>query len=427
MAKIRIQNIGPIKDTGMIDLTVVNLFIGRQSSGKSTLLKIICYCRWLDKRVAIGGRVGDKTVAYAYSHYNRFVRELMHFYRFNENFFSSESSVEYTGDVIRIFFKGGINKNAKIELLTSPTRYNSSLCFIPSERNVLSAVKNIEATYRATDMDMLFNFIFEWGEVRERYTPEHRLKLSVAPEIEFYYEKDRGGLIEMRRKDRREIPPFSPFYASSGIQSALPLEAMTHSTVNSIGQNASLSQSDMTQILSRLIRGNATPTELQRAIETEASISRNLLTYQGAQLFIEEPEQNLFPESQAAVTRSIVAAIKRANTVGLPGKSLVAMTTHSPYVLSALNVLMAASEAYDIDRDKTIRIIPENYILPKGAISAWWIKGDGHLENIVDNDIYMLSGLHLDRTSDEVEVIMSRLNEIICYNYGEEDVNADKQ
>ena len=41
MATIQIQNIGPIVDTGVIELRAINLFIGKQSSGKSTLLKIL--------------------------------------------------------------------------------------------------------------------------------------------------------------------------------------------------------------------------------------------------------------------------------------------------------------------------------------------------------------------------------------------------
>ena len=39
MATIRIKNLGPIKDTGLIGLTDVLLVIGRQSSGKTSLCR----------------------------------------------------------------------------------------------------------------------------------------------------------------------------------------------------------------------------------------------------------------------------------------------------------------------------------------------------------------------------------------------------
>ena len=50
MATIRLKNFGPIKDTGLIELSQILLIIGRQSSGKSTFMKVLCYCRWLEKK-----------------------------------------------------------------------------------------------------------------------------------------------------------------------------------------------------------------------------------------------------------------------------------------------------------------------------------------------------------------------------------------
>ena len=46
MFTIHIRHIGPIVDTGEITITPLTLFIGKQSTGKSTLMKILCYCSW---------------------------------------------------------------------------------------------------------------------------------------------------------------------------------------------------------------------------------------------------------------------------------------------------------------------------------------------------------------------------------------------
>lgn len=48
MSRLIIKNIGPIKDVD-IKLNKVNVFIGQQSSGKSTIAKIISFCSWLEK------------------------------------------------------------------------------------------------------------------------------------------------------------------------------------------------------------------------------------------------------------------------------------------------------------------------------------------------------------------------------------------
>ena len=46
MSKIKIENIGPIKNVNF-DLNKVNVIMGPQSSGKSTIAKIVSYCQWV--------------------------------------------------------------------------------------------------------------------------------------------------------------------------------------------------------------------------------------------------------------------------------------------------------------------------------------------------------------------------------------------
>lgn len=43
MTTIEIRNVGPIKEVSEITLNSVNVFMGPQSSGKSTIAKIISY------------------------------------------------------------------------------------------------------------------------------------------------------------------------------------------------------------------------------------------------------------------------------------------------------------------------------------------------------------------------------------------------
>ena len=49
MNTITIRNVGPIKDV-TIELNKVNVIMGPQSSGKSTIAKAISYCQWVEKR-----------------------------------------------------------------------------------------------------------------------------------------------------------------------------------------------------------------------------------------------------------------------------------------------------------------------------------------------------------------------------------------
>ena len=48
MQKLTIKNIGAIK---LVEFEVnrINVFMGPQSSGKSTISKILCHCQWVEK------------------------------------------------------------------------------------------------------------------------------------------------------------------------------------------------------------------------------------------------------------------------------------------------------------------------------------------------------------------------------------------
>lgn len=412
MPTIHISNIGPIADSGVIDLTPVNLFIGKPSSGKSTLLKILCYCQWIEKHVSIGYQVKGKTMAYAYSHHYRFIRDLMRFHRFESAFFRPDSRIEYRGEAVDIHFEGTETSNAKITLKPKANRYNSKICFVPSERNLLSSMKNIQDGYRSSDMDMLFNFVLEWNEYKESFSAAQPLTLAVAPNIQYYYDKKQGERITITDA-RHPVPPFSPFYASSGIQSAFPLEVIAHSLLKSVGQNAKLSPSDMTQIVARLLQEGAGPEEIKINLENKAGQVKQMLQYQAFELFVEEPEQNLFPESQAALVRQLVRTVKAANRREGSAGSYLVMTTHSPYVLSTLNTLMTAAEAYEKNPDVTTRIVDRACILPKGSISAYSIDDKGRVHSLIDRELDMIDGAWLDGVSDDVEESLVRLNEII--------------
>ena len=58
--------------------------------------------------------------------------------------------------------------------------------------------------------------------------------------------------------------------------------------------------------------------------------------------------------------------------------------------------------------------MPEEYILPKGSISAYYLTPEGKVVNIIDPDFYMISGMNLDTVSQMVEDNLDSLNDIIC-------------
>ena len=408
MATIQIKNLGPIKDTGLINLTDVLLVIGRQSSGKSTFMKVLCFCRWIEKKIMTSF---DNTIQ-AYTHNKRFTRDLKQFYRIDEMYFKEDTEIIYDGDVVTISLTG-VDQNAKInrKLEAWEDRYNSKLSYIPAERNLVSAVQNINDTYKAKERDSIFNFIQEWYEAKDTYGSDNKLTLSLTDVFKYYSDKGLDYVVLPNGK------PITSFYASSGVQSIMPIDVMTDYIMGVVGKVVKFSMSDLmnrlmeslnTDVRNKIVHG------AHEVTEEELAPTREKMKYQSAQLFIEEPEQNLYPDAQRKLVQNIIRHLKAVKSVG-KHRSMVVLTTHSPYVLSTLNVLMADAAAVEKKPgDERLKdVVDESTLLPTDAFSAYFINKDGVFEDIKDMEIPMLSGINLDSVSDWVDEHVGRINEIL--------------
>ena len=408
MATIQIKNLGPIKDTGLINLTDVLLVIGRQSSGKSTFMKVLCFCRWIEKKIMTSF---DNTIQ-AYTHNKRFTRELKQFHRIDEMYFKEGTEIIYDGDVVTISLTG-VDQNAKInrKLEAWEDRYNSKLSYIPAERNLVSAVQNINDTYKAKERDSIFNFIQEWYEAKDTYGSDNKLNLSLTDDFKYYSDKGLDYVVLPNGK------PITSFYASSGVQSIMPIDVMTDYIMGVVGKVVKFS---MTDLMNRLMESLDTDVRNEivhgahEVTEEELAPIREKMKYQSAQLFIEEPEQNLYPDAQRKLVQNIIRHLKAVKSVG-NHRSMVVLTTHSPYVLSILNVLIADAAAVEKKPgDERLKdVVDESTLLPTDAFSAYFINKDGVFEDIKDMEIPMLSGINLDSVSDWVDEHVDRINEIL--------------
>lgn len=403
MQTIEIRNIGPLVETGIIPVSQVMLLIGEQSTGKSTFMKILCFCCWLEKQVMIGG---DSIVS-KYTHYYRFWNELKKFHHFNDEFLSDSSYIKYEGSAIQIEMRGK-KRNAKIvrKPKFAEIRHNLKISFLPSERNLLSSIQNIENLYRSKDVDMLFNYILEWGEARLQFGVANPLDLVFVDKMKYHYDAKNGDVLTLADGHSK----IKPYYASSGVQSALPIQVLATYLAGEVGTSAKISPVDYLKQLDL--------TDSNIDIKVMTSVLKNIQnrsSYKSFHMFIEELEQNLFPKAQFELVKMLVGLLKKMEQKSTGYTSTVFLTTHSPYVLTALNVMMLASAAYEMSPDKVNDLGLEDYVLPKGAYSAYCIK-DGRFENIVDEEFGFIKGDFLDSVSELVDNYTFELNSIIYGN-----------
>ncbi len=406
MTSLRIENLGPIVDSSTINLTPITLLMGPQSAGKSTFMKVFCYCRWIEKCIMVSS---SENLVKQYTHYGRFIRELKQYHRLNDDFFSKETRITFESDVLSIIYAGEKNPRISRKKSFQKERYNTKLSYIPAERNLISAFKNIDRAYRSSERDALFNFIYEWDEARSHFTQDNPYSLSVPGGFR-YCNVGSDDIVLMA--DGKRIPSF---YASSGLQSVIPLEVMSRHFLSLVGKMTEFSKHDLSSYIWEVLNSEGQNESIKLLTEENSDALRRRLIYQSSQLFIEEPEQNLYPESQRLLLMSLIRDLKKAQDVGARNSSIF-ITTHSPYILSVINVLFKAA-AVSKRNSNISEIIDGGLILSPDSYSAYYLS-NGRFENVLDEEVPMFSGAELDGVSDWVEETISKINNLV---YGSEE------
>ena len=193
----------------------------------------------------------------------------------------------------------------------------------------------------------------------------------------------------------------------------MPIDVFSEKTVNAIGNVTKYSVDDLMNRMLEILDKNKEVEPTEELSKTMESM-REYMKYKSAQLFIEEPEQNLYPDAQRKLILNLIRRIKKAQTAA-DKQSMLMMTTHSPYVLSVLNTLIAdAAAKQQKPEDKRLNeLIDERTLLPVEAYSAYFINREGIFEDIKDSEIPMFSGIDLDSVSDWVDEHVSHINDIL--------------
>lgn len=386
MVYLRIKNIGPLTDTGVIPITNIMLIIGEQSTGKSTFMKILSFCRWIEKNVMLGKY--EEIVKKG-----EFIRQLKEFHKLSEEYFKvGEPYVEYHSDIVSIIHKG-IGTKTQVSKTEKDKRHNTKISYIPAERNLLSVIPNLDNKYKASSYDSMFNCAMEFSEANSVFTKKNPLKLAFADDMEYYHDGF-NDYVKLQKSNTALLLE----HTSSGIQSTVPVSVLVHYLCYITGEPSRRTPSMVKE-------------DSKQGFNQE-NASNRLNYYNYPQLYIEEPEQHLYPTSQARLLRDIISQFTFAmNKTGYPG--YVVMTSHSPYILTQLNVLLKARKAFLKDKKETLKYIPQECILPLKYYSSYFVTQDGRMENMMDNETKLIKGEYLDAVSEITETELNQLNNII--------------
>ena len=317
MATIEIRNIGPIKEVPEITLNSVNVFMGPQSSGKSTIAKIISYCTWVEKDVATSQSLKE------YDGTTRFKDELESFHKI-KSYFRADSYIRYTSDTVEIIWE---NETCRLCWVNDLAYKLSKVSYIPSERNMVILPEARRVELGSTNVR---SFLFDWFTACEKCTDLPILNLGVNYHYVEAKEEDhiRGG-----EGDSKYDVLLSN--ASSGLQSLTPLLVMIEYLTKWVYEEKTPSYEHAQREKAFLTLYKELPSDLL------TELSQQLYETHNTQFIIEEPEMNLFPETQRDLVYHLLnKCLEREG-------NRLTITTHSPYILYALNNCMMAGLVYD--------------------------------------------------------------------------------
>ena len=382
MPKIKIKKFGPIKQgnkdsDGWIDIKKVSIFIGNQGSGKSCIAKLVSTFMWIEKVLVRGD--------YAITDFSadKFRRIYCGYHRIENYFFNKHhediAEIEYEGDAYHMKYNKGIFKITEhiVEQYHLP-----QIMYVPTERNFISIIK--EAKSFKSLPDSLLEYLTEFNNAKSEINEEIALPINGT---HLLYDKQRD-IINISGHDYK----VKLTEASSGFQSLVPLFLVSWYLANTVKrqtenpQKMSPNESKRFNDGVKSIWADISLTDEQRRIALSALSSQfNKSAFIN---IVEEPELNLYPDSQ----RGMIYNLLELNNLSVYNKLII--TTHSPYIINELSLVVKAEQVqqFILNSGRKDEINRLNQIIPvKSLISEQeWVVYE------IDNQgtIYKLNDYH---------------------------------
>lgn len=381
MKKLIIHNFGPIESVE-IELKRINLILGPQSSGKSTVLKVACFCDWMERQIALSQNPEK------YCQPDFFVKNLVDFHKL-EGYMHKDTYIHYENDAISFDYCAKTNK-CNFTWAKTSRRWGykrTKIAYIPSERNLVAAIPNWFQVSMSNNNIM--DFMKEWEFARKRFPKKE--KILGLPFSYKYNPTDKSDRIVLPDGEELDLTN-----ASSGLQSLTPLYIMIRYLTREYFNETHTSVEDaiLREHLQEIVARECCDKLPQKQLEIVDSI----LTPYRTDLFIEEPEAHIFPSTQKEFIYSLISMLNGRK------KHFCFIATHSPYIMTAVNNMIQAAETMAESDEKAAKVkerFPKRQTLPFNDVAAFAMK-NGKIESIMDEEYRLISADALDSASQEI-------------------------
>jgi predicted ATPase len=402
MQRLVVKEFGPLKD---IDLEIKDfmVFIGPNASGKSTLVNLIYFFQSLPARLVevLIDSFGDKNLTpemipynITYVYHNQYFPEKTHktslkFY-FSEDFTLKLDFSKTSGQItplpflaifndnfkklvadlfdLKIFFENKLDEEGNQEGFKSYKFLNTKNSFQKEIERIIDAkFSNLVNSSKVFIPENRNSNEGNWGEQiksssfylqnflnGERSFPQSVIEILKG--VPFEYNRNEFGI----KSENGDIFKFNTL--SSGQKNAFWLVLVL----------------------------------FQKSMSNFENEYNNII--------IEEPENHLFPNEQKSIIELTADLFNKNQTK-------IYLTTHSHYIIGAINILINAFRIGQLHADKVEKVIPKNLWLNKDNIFMGYLR-DGKLENIYSESAEMFDHDVLTKTSAELNSNFDKLMEI---------------
>jgi predicted ATPase len=373
--KIIIRNFGPITNVE-IEIKKTLIFIGPQSSGKSTVAKLLKIFRTIELIVEeddFESKIGEALAENNISHY----------------FQGDATYLEYTNESYSLYYNSSLwilNKQVKFieDIRVEQDRINNLIKTIVEDRYKTDSDEQ-KSKIRKQIYDYNWKGLFLLLK-KQIYIPAERILTSIISEAAFSFNevslpgalKEFGRHFETARTRSSQLTvPFlniSYKYEEKGKEKGLRVYFdATHSI--SLAESSSGIQAAL---------------PLHLVTETLTSIDSNY------SFIVEEPELNLFPTTQKGIVNFLIEKCNDHNQL--------IITTHSPYVLSVVNNLIFAHKVANGaagNRNEVEKIIPSKFWISSDSFSAYHFEY-GNARPMLNPNTGLISENELDNVSLDI-------------------------
>lgn len=381
--RLVIKNFGPIKSVDL-ELGKMTILIGEQATGKSTIAKVLAMCRYFSYIVSPNDNNSGQNFYKGLNDWDL------------ENYLNNDTLIIYKNEDYKFEFEYFSNKiDNEIESFRGGSRLS------PKSTRFSELYNDYKSLYNEVEKE--FEIFADFWEPNENF---YRLNVKKVMDNPLFLPVERilqaisfnkDLLISEAIQDElRKLNRITRAYNKE-----VDIQPLSLKFKNENGLSYVKKKNDSKfHLLHSGASGYQSAVPIVLAIKYYTEIEKRKRTF-----IIEEPEINLFPNTQKKLFEFLV------ENININGHKFL-IPTHSPYFLSAANDLLLAFKKGQKFPNEVIDLkIPKNYWLNPDDLSVYELK-NGTAKSIINQDLKLISDNIIDDVSDEMNDQFDRILDI---------------